>query len=251
MKYDIKFNEWQEMSLKKDIEKIVSLLKKKQSLETSVLWEAFLAFLAMALDHTGFLKKIPHGETILLIFAIIPLLSIVILKLKQANENYKAKKTFQRAKTEFVDEFDNKVSYWVMTASSFCDALNGRKSELEKSETDESIPFLFQEANFYVNKSIDKIFSMEPSAGVVFNADVSRSKLIDAYRLETVIRILKQVREQSYSLAAQMETSKNISVSGSETIMMQKKSDKIYDDIMRNVLKSDEIQRVLGKKIEW
>ena len=56
MNYDIKFNEWQEMSLKKDVEKIVSILDKKKTLEISVLWEAFLAFLAMALDHADIHK---------------------------------------------------------------------------------------------------------------------------------------------------------------------------------------------------
>ena len=73
MNYDIKFNEWQEMSLKKDVEKIVSILDKKKTLEISVLWEAFLAFLAMALDHADIMDIIPKGKVLLTIAAAAPL----------------------------------------------------------------------------------------------------------------------------------------------------------------------------------
>lgn len=44
----------------KDVEKIVSILDKKKTLEISVLWEAFLAFLAMALDHADIMDIIPR-----------------------------------------------------------------------------------------------------------------------------------------------------------------------------------------------
>lgn len=70
------------------------------------------------------------------------------------------------------------------------------KVGLGKDKQDESIPFIFQEANFYVNKSIDKLDVMKPCAEVIFNKGVAYSKLIDAYRLETVIYILKEVRKR-------------------------------------------------------
>lgn len=66
MGYNIKFNEWQEMSLKKDVEKIVSILSQKRTLETSVLWEAFFALLAMVLDHTNFISAFPISAALLI-----------------------------------------------------------------------------------------------------------------------------------------------------------------------------------------
>ena len=155
MNYDIKFNEWLEMSLKKDVEKIVSILDKKKTLEISVLWEAFLAFLAMALDHADIMDIIPKGKVLLTIAAAAPLALMGCRMAKHRIQEMKEHKTFGRAKSEFVDEFDNKVCYWVMTATSFCDILSGKKVGLGEDTQDESIPFIIQEASFYVNKSID------------------------------------------------------------------------------------------------
>ena len=66
---------------------------------------------------------------------------MIYCKGKQLKKN-KERKTFNRAKNEFIDDFDNKVCYWVMTASSFCDALAGKIMELNIGECDESIPFI-------------------------------------------------------------------------------------------------------------
>ena len=107
MNYDIKFNEWQEMSLKKDVEKIVSILDKKKTLEISVLWEAFLAFLAMALDHADIMDIIPKGKVLLTIAAAAPLALMGCRMAKHRIQEMKEHKTFGRAKSEFVDEFDN------------------------------------------------------------------------------------------------------------------------------------------------
>ncbi|WP_288684010.1 hypothetical protein [uncultured Eubacterium sp.] len=251
MNYDIKFNEWQEMSLKKDVEKIVSILDKKKTLEISVLWEAFLAFLAMALDHANLVEKIPGGKVILTVVAIIPLAVMVASAIKQRRKETEEYKLFSKAKSEFVDDFDNKVCYWVMTATSFCDILSGKKVGLGEKEQDESIPFIFQEANFYVNKSIDKLDVMKPCAEVIFNKGVADSKLIDAYRLETVIYILKEVRKKSYSLEKELEENGNLSQEGIPMVAKQKECDEKYNQKMQNILGSEEIKNVLEKEISW
>lgn len=150
-----------------------------------------------------------------------------------------------------MDDFDNKVYYWVMTASSFCDASASKKAELSNKEYDESIPFIFQEVNFYVNKSIIKLEEIRPDVTVIFNREIRYSKLIDAYRLETVIHILKQVREKSYKLESELEANENLSKNGVEMVNKQKESDEIYDKKMKAILNSDQVQRTLGKKIDW
>jgi hypothetical protein len=251
MNYDIKFNEWQEMSLKKDVEKIVSILDKKKTLEISVLWEAFLAFLAMALDHADIMDIIPKGKVLLTIAAAAPLALMGCRMAKHRIQEMKEHKTFGRAKSEFVDEFDNKVCYWVMTATSFCDILSGKKVGLGEDKQDESIPFIFQEANFYVNKSIDKLDVMKPCAEVIFNKGVAYSKLIDAYRLETVIYILKEVRKKSYSSEKELEENGNLSQEGIQMVAKQKECDKEYNQKMQTILGSEEIKNVLEKEVKW
>lgn len=131
------------------------------------------------------------------------------------------------------DEFDNKVCYWVMTATPFCDILSGKKVGLGEDKQDESIPFIFQEANFYVNKSIDKLDVMKPCAEVIFNKGVAYSKLIDAYRLETVIYILKEVRKKSYSSEKELEENGNLSQEGIQMVAKQKECDKEYNQKIR------------------
>lgn len=138
-----------------------------------------------------------------------------------------------------------------MTATSFCDILSGKKVGLGKDKQDESIPFIFQEANFYVNKSIDKLDVMKPCAEVIFNKGVAYSKLIDAYRLETVIYILKEVRKKSYSLEKELEENGNLSQEGIQMVAKQKESDEEYNQRMRDILGSGEIKNVLEKEVKW
>ena len=154
-------------------------------------------------------------------------------------------------KSEFVDEFDNKVCYWVMTATSFCDILSGKKVGLGEDKQDDSFPFIFQEANFYVNKSIDKLDVMKPCAEVIFNKGVAYSKLIDAYRLETVIYILKEVRKKSYSSEKELEENGNLSQEGIQMVAKQKECDKEYNQKMQTILGSEEIKNVLEKELKW
>lgn len=98
MKYYVKFNEWQEMSLKKDVEKIVSILDKNKAVESSVLWEAFLAFLAMALDHADAMCIIPYSRVILTIAAIFPLVLLMVHLWTERNKIERVMKHLQGRK---------------------------------------------------------------------------------------------------------------------------------------------------------
>lgn len=122
---------------------------------------------------------------------------------------------------------------------------------LGEDKQDESIPFIFQEANFYVNKSIDKLDVMKPCAEVIFNKGVAYSKLIDAYRLETVIYILKEVRKKSYSSEKELEENGNLSQEGIQMVAKQKECDKEYNQKMQTILGSEEIKNVLEKELKW
>ena len=126
-----------------------------------------------------------------------------------------------------------------------------RQGEKNAVKYADEIPFIFQEANFYVNKSIDKLDVMKPCAEVIFNKGVAYSKLIDAYRLETVIYILKEVRKKSYSSEKELEENGNLSQEGIQMVAKQKECDKEYNQKMQTILGSEEIKNVLEKELKW
>lgn len=78
---------------------------------------------------------------------------------------------------------------------------------------------------------------MKPCAEVIFNKGVAYSKLIDAYRLETVIYILKEVRKKSYSSEKELEENGNLSQEGIQMVAKQKECDKEYNQKMQTIRK--------------
>ena len=92
---------------------------------------------------------------------------------------------------------------------------------------------------------------MKPCAEVIFNKGVAYSKLIDAYRLETVIYILKEVRKKSYSSEKELEENGNLSQEGIQMVAKQKECDKEYNQKMQTILGSEEIKNVLEKELKW
>ena len=96
-----------------------------------------------------------------------------------------------------------------------------------------------------------KLDVMKPCAEVIFNKGVAYSKLIDAYRLETVIYILKEVRKKSYSSEKELEENGNLSQEGIQMVAKQKECDKEYNQKMQTILGSEEIKNVLEKELKW
>ena len=74
---------------------------------------------------------------------------------------------------------------------------------------------------------------------------------VHAYRLETVIYILKDVRKKSYSLEKELEKNGNLSQEGIQMVAKQKECDKEYNQKMQTILGSEEIKNVLEKEISW
>lgn len=245
----IKFNEWQEMSLKKDVESIVQILKRKNQVDVLVFIEIGIALVAFILDNGDLLTRNGWLEGILIALAVIPFLVFLYLTLRRLSNNYKEITDLSFAKNELVDDFDNKVCYWVMIAVSFCDLLEEKNGMNGNTTVDESIPFLFQETNFYVNKSIEKFHEFQPVAKVIFKNGSSRSKQINSYRLETVVQILNQVRKRSYNVINNMES--KLSDSAKHTINCQKTNDTEYNHIMKNFLSEIKMAGISISNVEW
>lgn len=245
----IKFNEWQEMSLKKDVESIVIILKRKKQIEALAFSELGIAFLTIVLDNLNLLKGNPLITGILVVLALTPIGVSIGIVAYRFFKNYRERAGLKHAHNDLVDDFDNKVCYWVMTAVSFYDLLEEKGNMHNRNSLDESIPFLFQETNFYVNKSIEKFHEFEPAAMTIFNNGEGRSKQINNYRLETVIQILYQVRKNSYTYIDSLQT--RLSKSANHTIACQKKNDKEYDEVMNNFLAAIQKAGIKVSNVVW
>lgn len=190
----IKFTDWQELGLKKDVEQINKALQKKESTLLSFCWETFCFF-------SGFIITINIDDeenkltTVLvcIIAAMIPLIVIIFHKLFNfCKRVHLAEKGILNV-SDKIDIFDNKICCLTMMSTSYVDMLATHHNNISQSEQ----LFLFQEINYYINKSIDEIYSMQPIIKKVFSNDyniVKKQKLISLARLYNIIEILEQSR---------------------------------------------------------
>jgi hypothetical protein len=237
------------MSLKKDVESIVQILKRKDQVDALVFIEIGIALAAFILDNANLLDGNEQLKWLLITLAVIPFLIFLYLTAKQILNRCNEISDLRFAKNELVDDFDDKVCYWVMTAVSFCDLLEEKEGANEQTSVDEIIPFLFQETNFYVNKSIEKFHEFQPAAKVIFKNGSGRSKQINSYRLETVVQILYQVRKRSYNVINRMEP--HLSDSAKHTIIFQKSNDSEYNRVMENFLSEIRLAGISIGNVEW
>ena len=177
----IMFNDWQEMALKKDIEKIIRRMDSNDTVFYSVCWEITITFAAIFIENLIDIGNI-KSCILLLIFllAVLPPLIIIaarfvmlilrILEVRKGNLSIR----------EFVDRFDNQVSYWVMMSNSYGKIL----SEMESEE--EEFIFIYQEGCYYNNKAMDELYRMKPVIDKVFSnvqKKVKRKRLVEIQRL--------------------------------------------------------------------
>lgn len=190
----IKFTDWQELGLKKDVEKIVKSLVQKETALLTFCWDSLCFF-------AGFIISSYFEDTnskitvfyICLFFAIAP--TVVFL----VHTGFTFLKKVESASkgilniSDKIDIFDNKICCLTMMSTSYVDMLATNYNSISQSEQ----LFLYQEINYYINKSIDEIYSMQPITKKIFSnnyEEVKSKKLISLSRLYTIIEILEQSR---------------------------------------------------------
>lgn len=193
MKY-IKFTDWQELGLKKDVEQINKAMQKKESTLLSFCWETFCFFLGFIItinidDEKNKLTTVIACS----IAAVIPLVAIVVRNLFVFCKRVHLAEKGLLNVSDKIDIFDNKICCLTMMSTSYVDMLATYHNNISQSEQ----LFLYQEINYYINKSIDEIYSMQPIIKKVFSNDyktVKNQKLISLARLYNIIEILEQSR---------------------------------------------------------
>ncbi len=190
----VNFVDWSELALKKDIENINKKLDSQEPIFLSVCIEIVIAVGVILIDHLFDISTIPWYVWLItgLIAILPPFVLIIVALVKYIKKIIHAVKGKYNI-TKYVDMFDNSICYWVMMSKSFCDLLKDENKILSKEEK----MFYFQEANYYINKSIYELDEMTPIADKIFsnkNSEILRGHVISVQRFEVILNLLKSVR---------------------------------------------------------
>ena len=190
-------NDWQDFSLKKDIENLNRLVKRACDIGSTIIIEVVLAFGAVLFDRFFDIGNENLRSTVWIIVAIIivalPVLKYGIPAIRNLLRTRSISVDF-KAETEYIDSFDNEICYYVMIADSFLDLL--------KHDTTVDTfrkAFYFAETRFYLNKAIDKLAKMMFKLGRIFDDDidiVTKNKKISIARLNNILDIIVNIEKE-------------------------------------------------------
>lgn len=189
------------MALKKDIEAILSKINKQESVLFSLCWEFVLALGSILVDHLFDTEKAPNWIWItIIVAAVLPPLIILSVKFFKWTKLINAISHGQYNVKRFIDSFDNQITYWVMLSNSYKNVLKD-----DVPETDAEIAFLYCEASYYNNKSMQALYDMKPNFDKVFSEDLDDVKnggLIDLSRLIVLLEMMKSQQAELDTLVS-------------------------------------------------
>lgn len=226
------FSDWQEMALKKDVEDIKRTLNSQEPILFSLCWELAIALGSIIVDHLFDISKTPVWVWIVIIIcAIIPIGVIIGNKITLwVFSIHRAKKGNLMIK-EYIDIFDNQLSYWVMLSNSYADMLT--KAVKDGHSTKAEKEFLYREGCYYNNKSMQALYGMKSNFNKIFSLDIKEIKkknLIDLARLHNLLMVMNE---------QQVQLDSDIEGINSEGISLQKELNAHYlqelNDFLRDV----------------
>jgi len=187
------FTDWQDLSLKKDVERISKNIKPFPEINLSVIASLIIATLTLVLTAISLVsdKKIPIGLIVALaILSIIVPITIILVSLimKYCKAIYRIKNNKMPTK-EYVDKFDNKICSSAMMADSLFEHM--------KAEPDIAAKYYcISEINYYINKCIHELYAMKNMNSQVFVDD--KINCVSPKRLRLVLKLLNNLRVQTY-----------------------------------------------------
>lgn len=235
-----KVNEWQELSLKKDIEKIVKVLSRKQVIDYSIIIDLGIAVAALLLDNL--LSQNSPKRVWLFWCLFVPCLALLAWHsyqfirelLKKHNSKYSVYST-----QELIDSFDNDICYYVMMA----DAYNQMLADAIAQKNNNLATFYYIETWYCINKAKAKMYSMQYKTKQIFTKDsddVVKKNRILVSRLVNISQIMEDIRIATNTLIR----NKQISLQDNSAIQMNKKYDVNYKEFI------EEINESFGKQVE-
>ncbi len=209
-------NEWQDMSLKKEVNAISRELRKNKSFEKPLILEMFITIILLvvdkAFDYTSGFECVQR--IILLLLSAVALAIFLWAVLRQFYEWFSTLNKIKNSKIKakpYIDLFDNEICYYALTASNFyenlfCYMRQATLSDTEKENSSyaEKCTFYYIETNYYINKCICELDKLENISDSVFTShanDVIYRSRIHFSRLQNIIDLLITIRKDLYSLS--------------------------------------------------
>ncbi len=192
----VSISEWQEMAMKKDIEQIRKKIFSQESIVFSLCWELMIALGSIIAEHVFDIEKAPVLIWIfVIVLAVVPILVVLscsIIKWIRAIVSTKKGKYKIR---EYIDVFDNQISYWVMLSNAYTNMLIGATTN-----SDDEIEFLYREGCYYNNKVMMALYGMKPNFDKIFCDDLEKTRKENLIDLERLYNIISVMNEQQIKL---------------------------------------------------
>lgn len=233
---NIKFNDWQEMALKKDMEIVIEKLNKQEFSTLALCWEFVLAFGSIIVDHLFDIRNKIWWVAVI-ILAVMPFVFLIVRNMHEFASALKRVKSGKYNVKGMVDVFDNQICYWVMMCNSYCNLLSDMKKKNERI-------FLYQEGCYYNNKSIQALFYMKPVINKVFSnkkEEIIGNNIVAVYRLSSLLEMMNQYQ---LDLDNYVEDLKDNSI-----IKEQMAINKEYKRWITKFI--NDVNSVFDEKIEW
>lgn len=193
-----KVNEWQELSLKKDIEKILRVISRNNSITYALVFDIAIAVIAVVIDKLLTPADASNRTWLfwtLLILSFIPFAVISLIGIR--NQILKRNGTYSvHSISELIDSFDNDICYYVMMADTYNQMLN---DSITQGNNNVAV-FYYIETWYYINKAKSKMHIMLYKTKQVFTKesnDVVQRNLIMISRLVNMVMIMEDIRVSS------------------------------------------------------
>lgn len=153
-----KVNEWQELSLKKDIEKISRVITRNKLITSAFIFDIAIAVIAIVIDK--FLSPADESNRTwlfwaLFVMSLVPLVVILLIAIRdQIRKRNGAYNVY--SVSELIDSFDNDICYYVMMANTYNQMLN---DSIKQGDNNVAV-FYYIETWYYVNKAKSKMHKM-------------------------------------------------------------------------------------------
>lgn len=206
-------SEWQDLSLKKNIEGIEKSIGNKHWSDNLVGLNILFALFSLLLN--GLISPCSKWYSIIRTSEIAIIAGLFILWISVSvflslQKKWRIKKQ-QLPIQESVDKFDNSICYYAMSARAFCDALNELNSNPSHSEQERT--FYFIEANYYIDKCINEFVRLDTNFNRLYrnqkNEAVAQT-CIYFPRLVNIIELLSLTRSELYKFEIDSESVSNI-----------------------------------------
>lgn len=227
-----KVNEWQELSLKKDIEKISRVITRNKLITYAFIFDIAIAVIAIVIDE--FLSPADESNRTwlfwaLFVMSLVPFVVILLIAIRdQIRKRNGAYNVY--SVSELIDSFDNDICYYVMMADTYNQMLN---DSIKQGDNNVAV-FYYIETWYYVNKAKSKMHKMLYKTKQIFTKepnDVLQRNMISISRLVNIIMIIEDIRVSSNKFI----DNKSLVLTDKSIVEINREYDKSYRNFISKI----------------